>query len=373
MALRKIAGPFEHKDLYGNYRESFIDFWCEELDGFLAYSSWFPNPSGGASEWGRGILQLDGTFTPRRSLPYGTEDVPYYDLAQRRLAWLTGAPDYQFERGGDWLSLQAPYIPETVPLAIASDGIHVVDPYTRMFLPDRMILLGYEIESGFYTGPYVTKVFSLAYGATTPPVVEHVIETTAEPGSGVLESWRPNNSFTCKLLQSGTPERSVLITRFHGGESKALEYDYVAKKVVGWVRRLGDQPTLGSPAGFNPPHLIGYSVKHKVWAVEDHDPVSSRRRVSIFADEALPVNLSNPVALSPTRAGEAVRYRVRLSGADHEPCIGHLVSWTCSAIGTVMIPQSLTDANGYAETLVSFPPKFEGPWEGTTISAEVIF
>ena len=43
--------------------------------------------TGGTTECDRGILQMDGTFTPRRSLPYGSEGIPYYDLSRRRLAW----------------------------------------------------------------------------------------------------------------------------------------------------------------------------------------------------------------------------------------------------------------------------------------------
>ena len=382
MALRKVAGPFLHKDLLGISRDASIDFWCDELDGFLASSHWRRTPSSTDSEveWGRGILQMDGTFTPRRSLDYGSDDLAYYHLKRRRVAFYRPNPNYDFVFGADWFTLQPPYTPVgSEPLNLATDGVHIVDPFTRMFLPDRMIFLGYVAEGGFFTGTYTVKVFSLAYGAITAPVPEHTIQTTKEnPGSTVWEEWRPQFSTTCKFMQSSTPERSVLIVRNHGDESKAVEYDYIAKKTVGWVRRLGTNLGLGGTTGMGgetTPQLVGYSTKHKLWAVQDYlnDGSFTHRRMTLFADEAVPFALSNPVALSPTARGEAVRYRVRLSGADNDPCIGHLVNWTCSAIGTVMIPQSTTDVNGYAETLVSFPPNADGPWEGTNISAEVIY
>lgn len=382
MALKKIAGPFEMKDLYGNYRQADIHFWCDELDGFLAYSSWHPNPSAVELENGLGILQLDGTFTPRRSRTYGTEFGPYYDLAKRRLAGYTSSgipPEYYFERDVDWHSLEPPYGAPTVPFNFDSDGLHELDPFTRMFLPDRMIIMGKLIDPPFYVGPGTTKVFSLAYGETSSPVPEHTIQTSGVPGSGILEDWRISGSSTLKMIQSGTPDRTVFLVWTKGAECRAVEYDYVAKTTIGWVRRLGHQPDLSyglAIGGQTAPRLVGYSVKHKFWLVTDTPAVSPTEyhmRISIFADEVEPVNLSNPVALSPTRTGEAVRYRVRATGADGDPCIGHRVNWSCSNMGTVGIPQSVTDDGGYAETMVSFPPRADGPWEGTTITAEVVY
>jgi hypothetical protein len=379
MALKKISGPFEMKDLYGNYREAGIHFWCDELDGFLASGSWHPNPSAVELEYGLGILQLDGTFTPRRSRPYGTDFTPYYDLAKRRLAAYTGEPpDYNFARDVDWHSLEPPYAPENIPLNVASDGVHEVSPHIRMFLPDRMIFLGKTIEPPFYVGNGTTKIFSLAYGADSPPVAEHTIQTSVVPGSGVWEDWRPTAN-AATLMQSSTPDRTVFLVWSKGTETRAVEYDYVAKTTLGWVRRLGFQAELSyelAIGGQTYPRLVGYSVKHKFWLVQDTpsiSPTDFHLRISIFADEAAPMTLSNPVALSPTRTGEAVRYRVRLTGADGDPCIGHRVNWTCSNVGTVGIPQSVTDDGGYAETMVSFPPRADGAWEGTTITAEVVY
>lgn len=377
MALKLISGPFEMKDLYGDYREATVHLWCDELDGFLAQSSWHPNPSAVELEWGMGIMQTDGTFTPRRSLPYGTEGIPYYDLGRRKLAMYQGSPAFNFARDVDWHTLQAPYIQETTPLNFAGDGVHEFDSFTRMFLPDRILIWGKLIDPPFYVGNGTTKIFSLAYGATAAPVAEHTIQTELVPGSGVYEDWRPLGSNITKMIQSGTPDRTVFLVWTKGNESRVVEYDYVQHKTIGWVRRLGIQPDLSyelAIGGQVYPRFAGYSVKHKFWLVTDTPSVSPSEfhyRVSIFADEAEPANLSNPVGLTPTRAGEAVRYRVRLTGADGDPCIGHRVNWTSSHLGTVNIPQSLTDDGGYAETLVAYPPLADGPWEGTTITAEV--
>ena len=377
MALKLISGPFEMKDLYGNYRESTVHFWCDELDGFLAQSSWHPNPSAVTLEWGMGIMQMDGTFTPRRSLPYGTEGIPYYDLARRKLAMYQGSPAFNFAREVDWQTLQAPYIQETTPLNFSGDGVHEFDPFTRMFLPDRILILGKLIDPPFYTGNGTTKVFSLAYGATTAPVAEHTIQTEVVPGSGVYEDWRPLGSSLTKMIQSGTPDRTVFLVWTKGNESRVVEYDYVQRKTIGWVRRLGTQSALSyelAIGGETYPRFAGFSVKHKIWMVIDTPSVSPTEfhyRVSILADEAQPVHLSNPIGLAPTRAGDAVRYQVRLTGADGDPCIGHRVNWSSVSLGTVNVTQSETDDGGYAETMVSFPPRFDGPWEGTTITAEV--
>jgi len=379
MAMKLISGPFELKDLYGDYRDATVHFWCDELDGFLAYSTWRPNPASSDQVDGLGILQFDGTFTPRQSNPSGE---PYYDLGRRKLAMYQGSPDYNFVRDVDWHTLQPPYIQETTPLNFSGDGVHEFDSFARMFLPDRILIIGKLIDPPFYVGTGTTKVFSLAYGATTAPVAEHTIHTEAVLGSGVFEDWRPGGGATVKVIQSGNPERSVYILWTKGLECRAVEYDYVQHKTVGWVRRLGNQPLLSyglAIGGQTYPRLIGFCVKHKFWLVTDTPeapPESSwgfHRRVSIFADETVPVNLSNPVALSPTRAGEAVRYRVRLTGADGDPCIGHRVNWSSSSLGTVNVTQSLTNDDGYAETMVSYPPRFDGPWEGTTITAEVDF
>jgi hypothetical protein len=388
MALRKLAGPFVYHVVEGLYTPLAVDFWCDELDGILAYGQWPKYPGDYVSVFGRGVLQLDGTFTPRRSLPYATEPDLGYDLATRTLSRLissyseqTQTTSYWVERGADWNLLQYPYTPQLIPVNIDPDGVHAYFTHFRMFLPDRMIFIGYKIEGQFYTGPFETKIFGVSYDGVTPPQVEHTIQTSLVPGSGVLETWKPLGPTSVRFMQSATPNRTVYIARQDSsGSSKVVEYDYIAKQTVGWVRRLGAQPDLDAAAGVpgaQPPHIIGYSTKHKVWLVQDNivgnDGWSLEKRLSIFADGAVPATLSNPVALSPTRAGEAVRYRVLLSGASHEPCIGHRVNWGCSALGTVITPQTITDQNGYAEALIAFPPRQDGPLEGTNITAEVTY
>lgn len=393
MALRKLAGPFEFKDTFGDYHPAYPILWVDELDGFLADGSWRREPAdSGSIVAGQGAVQMDGTLTPRASregtTPAGAS-VYDYDRVRRKLVFPNPSAGLIY-LGIDWMTLRIPYSPETLPLAFTGDGVHTFRGYRRAYLPDRMLLIGQTIAS-----PVVTKIFSLPYsGAGGTPVAEHTLQTETSPGSGIFDSWSTSNDNQVRFIQSATPEQTVFIVRNSGTEWKAVEYDFISKKTVGWVRKLGAQPDLqsasGIPGGLDP-HILGFSVKHKVWAVGEDAPypynppfpdeapqgiwgsVSFRKRMWLFADEAVPATLSNPIALSPTRSGEAVRYRVRLAGADAEPCIGHRVNWTCSALGTVLIPQSVTDSDGYAETLVAYPPRADGPVEGTTITAEVVF
>lgn len=411
MALRKLAGPFEFKDLFGDYHEAGIGNWVDELDGFLSEGSWRTDTSNStaSSANGYGLLQLDGVFVPRvsvaASLTPSSSDGPNwpYDRATGMLAdyeaGYTGSPDpvgyyLNIYRGKDWFTLETPSAPVTVELTLAAVAGHTIDPFTFALLPDRVLFLG-KVNS---SSPPITKIFSVAYTAApfAAPIEECTLQTALLPGSVTWEDWYPGSSDT-RFISSSTPERSVFIVR-KGTTSnvRALEYDFLQNKVVGWVRRLGVQPEMaeypGSPvAGQVPAFLAGLSIRNKVWAVTetasypyavaplDEAPqgpwaaVNYRARLWIFADEATPATLSNPIALSPTAAGEVVRYQVRLLGADYEPCIGHKVNWSCSNLGIVQILQSETDENGYAETLVAYPPRWEGPWEGATITAEVVF
>ena len=77
--------------------------------------------------------------------------------------------------------------------------------------------------------------------------------------------------------------------------------------------------------------------------------------VRIWSLEVDPQTLTNPEPYIGTpKSGQVVVYRVRLTGAQDDPAEGELVDWSVTGAGTLIDPQSKTDADGYATARVQY-------------------
>lgn len=96
-----------------------------------------------------------------------------------------------------------------------------------------------------------------------------------------------------------------------------------------------------------------YSVKHDIFiAIASH-------AVKVFANAVKPASLSNPSAVDSIVQGRVSKVRVRLLGANADPCVGELIDWSITAgLGALASTQSTTDEDGYAYN------EFIGPLTG---------
>lgn len=111
-----------------------------------------------------------------------------------------------------------------------------------------------------------------------------------------------------------------------------------------------------------------YSPKHDVFVAI---PTSSTLKV--FASAVRPSSLSNPAAVSAITQGRVSQVKVRLLGADSDPCADELVDWSITAgVGTLTLAQSTTDADGWAYNNYVAPVASGSP-DNVTIQAQVNF
>lgn len=370
MSLKYLAGPFPFGPGVGsdNYPASpdpsFI--WLDEFDGILAYDS-VQNEAG--------VLQMDGKFTPwaTTNINWGGDITNVfnvkYDAPTRRLIYTTtnlaGHPnghDITIYRYVDWYTMEVQAQPEIQVLNFSKVPGVTLDFAYLVTLSDRVLMMG----SGWRQAPlsgYRTAVFSVPYDCTlaTVPVEE------GEMPAGI----NPND----RTMRTSTPGRSVFLVQANNygqSYSGAVEYDFIQQKVVGWTRWLGHEYDFGGSVSAPWDGSIrSYDPLRKIWWVTDE--VFGIPNLWAFADEVIPFSLSNPIALAPVRSGDVVRFQVRVLGDHDEPCIGAKVDWSVSGLGELLTPQTEVDEEGYAEALVAFAPRWEGPTEESHITAEVVF
>lgn len=155
-----------------------------------------------------------------------------------------------------------------------------------------------------------------------------------------------------------TPARpSTVFAAFPGGV--AFEYDFVRKTGVGWKRNLN----LTGVKGFFYSRELGIFISvHKLSNAQDV--------LRLWADEVRPVSVSVPAAVTPVIEGRVARIETRVAGDAADPCIGFLVDWSLAGPGSLSVPQSMTDEDGYARVDCLVPPGASGTGQ---VSATVVF
>lgn len=109
-----------------------------------------------------------------------------------------------------------------------------------------------------------------------------------------------------------------------------------------------------------------YSRKHDVFIAR-----TSAHQIKVYASAVRPDALSNPAALSTITQGQVSQVRVRLLGANSDPCAGELIDWAiASGGGSMALAQSTTDADGYAYNDYVAPVASAG---SVTIRATVLY
>lgn len=351
MALRLLAGPFDMRTLDGELAYATTLLWVEEFDGILCEAVAAYHPLALEGDYGASIMQLDGSVMFRNNTISGNGFV--YDHGRKQLSAHYSTATH---RGVDWWTLRANAASEI----IADPSVQIPVGGSIYSNPAGLLLADRRVVAVRVAGASFTSLYNVNYPPN--PVATKVLDLPL----GEMAPWVGH-----KFTRSGNDDRTAFL--IGGGVSTAQdawEYDFVANQMVGWVRRLGD-PTKT---------LAGYAPKLGVWFATDVVPFTNPAgnldhytRLWVYADEAVPVFLSNPVALTPPRSGEVNSFQIRLTGAEGEPCAGHRINWSASARGTVLDLQTVTDADGYAQTRVSFTPRSSGPQEGVTITAEVTF
>jgi hypothetical protein len=142
------------------------------------------------------------------------------------------------------------------------------------------------------------------------------------------------SSFQCVSRGSSSTEICVLLTN-----NQLRFYDTVGKTQNGPSLFVGE-----SASG------VWYVPKYNVF-VELLGP-----QIKILANMVAPATLSNPVASPAVVAGDVSKLTVQLLGAQSEPCVGELIDWSvASGSGSLILPQSVTDANGNATNSLVVP------------------
>jgi len=136
-----------------------------------------------------------------------------------------------------------------------------------------------------------------------------------------------------------------------------FKYDPITKKQV------GNSVSTGMVGKY-----LFYSPKFDVLIGVYEISGSTNQEIRIRGSETTPNGLSNPAALTPITRGQSSTIQVRLTGDLGEAVPGMLVDWTLTGTGSLTLTQSVTDADGYAETQYIAPNSFD---DAVNIQAEV--
>lgn len=358
MTLRLLAGPFPMKSpdgvpLYLPNSNTEIFTWVDEFESILAAPSQKLEYGVLRPNWPGALVQLDGTVCRRNS-----QLAPYtrfqFDFGLNKLAC-------GVERDVDWWSLRPRLTDE--PYMQASVPIH----YTTFsggwtYTADRMLLAYAGVSPSSPVG-----LWAIDYETLAPTLEQATFPTTPDTGvSDGMPKWH---------LATGIRAQPGRRSMFFISHNAAVEYDYSAKQFIGWPRVLDPGPIVDGQYR----RLVGFASKLGVWLAVDRVEIGHlhwQDRLWIYADQAVPHTITNPVLLPEDAAnmklGYAARYRVRVTGSFGEPCVGVPVRWSCTAPGIVMQQGTPTDENGWAETKIAFGfPGNSAPMVGMTLSAEV--
>lgn len=209
-------------------------------------------------------------------------------------------------------------------------------------LPDRSI---------FYGGSWI-------YGASAPCMRVVVDDIEVEPEG-------PGAPFSVGFLHPGRSETEVFLAEYAFRQpARGIFYDTVTKNWSSpiFTTKEACYGTLIYAPEFevfvsghiyvSNPELEGKSGQLRVWSMEV-DPTTMTE-----------VEVVN----GPVRGGQVLTYRVRLTGDDDDPAVDELVDWAVEGVGTLLDPQSRTDAEGYATTQVQYGVQETGD---STVEASV--
>jgi hypothetical protein len=171
--------------------------------------------------------------------------------------------------------------------------------------------------------------------------------------NGVLIPEGPPNPFspnTRGRVHPGRSDTEVFVAESTFGPSvRCIFYDTVTRQ---WSSPLY---TIGmSCYGLVYATDFGVLVSVHTWA-EDPTLEGKSSQVRVWSLEIDPTTMT-PVEVieGPARVGQVVAYRVRVTGDHEDPAVDELVEWAIEGIGTLLEPQSRTDAEGYASTQVQY-------------------
>lgn len=93
-----------------------------------------------------------------------------------------------------------------------------------------------------------------------------------------------------------------------------------------------------------PSTLVVYAYELGVWLLVMNGTPTT---ISVFADTAVPTQISSPVAVTSVALGKTNHFRTRVTASYGEPVPNETIDWSASA-GTMLDAQTTTDADGYA-------------------------
>ena len=130
---------------------------------------------------------------------------------------------------------------------------------------------------------------------------------------------------------SRTRRANILCLTWQTGE--VLFYDHVARA------QTAGAAFVGANTG------AWYSPRHDVFVVLTG---TSTNQVSVVANSVRPTAISAPVAAPALAKGRGSVISVYLRGTNNDPAAGELVDWALAGPGSLLAPQSRTDADGIA-------------------------
>jgi len=318
MAVRLLAGPFD---------TTVMDNQPADLVIQAVPSMWVPGSGvmlssvtgqGGWYVANLGMMTLDGRVCDRGNEPMGWEG--WWPAKQRVVQSNWYAGDGTRELMYDHITFAQEYTgPETIP------GLQRNAPYIR--LPDRRLRY--------------SAVGAHSFRALLNDGVTEVPEGPPPPWTGTMTSGR---------IHPGRSETEVFVTvSVYGNNVQAAFYDTVRREWSSPVYYFGvkcysmvyatDFGVIVTGHNYvSDPELNGKSNQIRIWSLEVEPTIIT------------PVER----VLGTVKSGQVVTYRVRVTGAHNDPAPGELIDWTMVGPGTLLDPQTLTDANGYATTRVQY-------------------
>jgi len=307
-----------------NFQKFLIDENGHSPYYFFALGIWYPNV--GLLWWGYPqnaagttygtvatfVIAIDGIFAVINQI---------LQLGNGLMGWW---PKHQWALTGGSLSgpaVEYRYEPKVLgaqeagPDLVYGDGLRLA-PYIR--LEDRRLFM-----SGFDIYANVDGVETLEYTL---------------PFQGKL---RPGRSQTDVFAESGSTQEEAVCC-FYNTELK------VRDSILFHIAAIEGSNTLG--VRYVPEYQVIVSIHQLTPTTPPH-----QIQIRVWSLEVAPTVLSDITVVGGTiHAGQIATFQVTLTGAQNEPCIGELIDWAVTGIGTVLDVQSVTDATGMAETRVLF-------------------
>jgi hypothetical protein len=316
MSVRLLAGPFPITDDKGVAPYQISNFFWYPNVGLLMDT--FRDVTDSSSDY-LSIATMDGIYQPiSRRQPHFIGWWPEKGLVIVDGSNIAPGPEETFE-------------PIALVSQVVADGIDFTGtgftlfpvPYVR--LSDRRIYVGNSDIHGV-----VLDVL------TSPPSFIDTIEGPTIPFSGPNQWVRPGR----------TPQEIFIVEDGSSySQCRGIFYDTQKRVFTSGVYHINQ---LHCNVVYAPEFNVFVSVQ------PEGSPLAMTTRV--WSLEVVPSTLSAPILLSgSTKQGQLATYQVQLLGDFSDPCVGELVDWSLlTNVGTLLIKQSVTDANGYATTQVGF-------------------